>query len=54
MLESGWEVESGGLAAPATREDLLTAIASIDAILIRATIVQNGGQTVLRFAKDHL
>jgi len=48
----GWRVHSGGVAEEATREDLLTALSDVDAILVRASIVRDGGrgETVLKKA----
>lgn len=48
MTETGWNRLIGGVPRTATREDVLTALSNIDAILVRATIATSTQESVLR------
>ncbi len=41
MTEFGWSRHSGGLSSPATREDFLTAVSDLEAVMVRATVSQD-------------
>ena len=56
MYEDGWELFSGGLASPATREDFLTAVSDLDAVMVRATVDDRGRdvENVLRYRENNV
>ncbi len=56
MYEDGWELFSGGLASPATREDFLTAVSDLDAVMVRATVDDRGRdvENVLRYGENNV
>ena len=35
---AGWQRIAGGIASAATREDMMTALASLEAVLVKATV----------------
>ncbi len=56
MYEDGWELFSGGLSSPATREDFLTAVSDLDAVMVRATVDDRGRdvENVLRYRQNNV
>ncbi len=53
MWEKGWQLHSGGFASPATRDDFLTAVSNLDAIMVRATVSRNQNDAVYRLKYEH-